>query len=398
MLVHTERLKTKLAEHGLDGLIATTLENVHYFSGIYSVSLSMFPYEGQMYAVVTADQPTEPFLVGPTVEIDQSLDAFPGVRGAETFGTFYREPPHEVELVDWEPHLTEISVNQVVNASPVDALVKILQRAGLADKKVGIDELGLRDGYLEQLKEKLPQAEFVRVNSLLRWVRRVKTEEEVNRLRSAARITERAIVATSGIAREGITEYELAREFERSIVSQGAIPRFTLIRAGRNAVAGQVLPNRTPLKRGDTIWFDVGCTYKGYWADIARNVSLGEPSQRARAIYEAMKIGEEYAIAEVRAGMSGKDVFELTMKATREAGAPHYRRHHVGHNIGAEVYEQPIMAPNNEELIEIGTIVNIETPYYEFGLGALHVEDPFVVRENSNEVLTTLTRDLIVVE
>jgi len=127
-------------------------------------------------------------------------------------------------------------------------------------------------------------------------------------------------------------------------------------------------------------------------------VCLGEPSARIRTIYDAMLKGEEQAIMQVQAGMTGHEVYELTMQATRAAGMPAYRRHHVGHGIGAEVYEQPILAPNNAEVIEAGSVVNIETPYYEFGLGALHVEDPFVVAASGNRVLTSLTRELIVID
>jgi Xaa-Pro aminopeptidase len=255
--------------------------------------------------------------------------------------------------------------------------------------------LGFRQGYFEALGEKLPKVELTQASSLLRWVRKVKTPEEVRRLREAAKNTERAMLAATGIAREGITEQELKREFERSIVGQGGRPVFTLIRFGRNAVAGQREPDRTPLIKGDTIWFDTGTIYQGYWSDVARIFSLGEPNERAKKIYAAMQAGEEIGIAETRVGMSGGELFDITMDASRKAGHPEYRRHHVGHGIGAEVYEPPILAPGNQDTIEAGSVINIETPYYEFGLGALHVEDPYVVRADGNhELLTTLGREL----
>ncbi|MFO7323114.1 MAG: Xaa-Pro peptidase family protein [Chloroflexota bacterium] len=398
MLVHVERLKAKMAEQGLDAIVATTIENVHYFTGIWNVSLQMFPHEGQCYALVTADRPTEPFLISPTIEVDQVLDGFETLRGAFTFGTFYREDPVGVELNDAERRLQSLADLSKAQPGPLEALVAALKSAGLANGKIGVDELGLRRGFWEKLAEALPGAEFVPATEMLRWVRRVKTAEEIRRIRASARVTENAIMAAAAIARQGVTEYELAREFERSVVSQGGVPRFTLIRFGRNAVAGQVLPDRTPLRRGDTIWFDVGCTYQGYWSDLARNFSLGEPSKRAQTIYNAMLQGELHAIEATRAGMTGGEVFDLTLEATRAAGAPHYRRHHLGHGIGAEVYEQPLIAPGNAEVLEEGTVINIETPYYEYGLGALHVEDPFVVREGGNELLTTLGRELHIID
>ena len=168
-----------------------------------------------------------------------------------------------------------------------------------------------------------------------------------------------------------------------------------MIRFGRNAVAGQRQPDRTPLRKGDTIWFDTGAIYQGYWSDIARIFSLGEPSPRAQKIYAAMLAGENAGIAKTQVGMTGAELFDITIQASREAGHPEYRRHHVGHGIGSEVYEAPLLNPNSLDVIEEGDVINIETPYYEFGLGALHVEDPYVVSaDGDHEILTTLGREL----
>ena len=396
MLVNVERLRAKMAAEGLDAIVATTLENVHYFSGVWSTSLNMFPRDGQHYAVVTVDQPDAPVMVTPTLEGDQRADGFSTIRDVINFGTFYREPSVSGPLTDAEQLLSERADLSKAFSGPTEALVAALKQLGLSGKKVGLDELGLKPGFFEKLGQDMPGTTFVPATEILRWVRRVKSPEEVARIRASAFATERAILAATGIAKEGITEYEMAREFERSIVGQGAIPKFTQIRFGRNAVGGQILPDRTPLQVGDLIWFDVGCIYKGYWSDLARNFSLGETNDRAKTIYAAMLAGEQAAIKQTRPGMTGGELFDLTLAATRAAGAPHYRRHHLGHGIGAEVYEQALIAPGNTTVIEEGAIVNIETPYYEFGLGALHVEDPYVVRAGGNEMLTTLSRDLVV--
>lgn len=396
MLVNVERLRARMAAEGLDAVVGTTIENVHYFSGMWSTSLHMFPRDGQCYAVVTIDQPDAPFMVTPTLEADQLLDGFGKERDVLTFGTFYREPSVLGPLNADEERLSATSNVDQAYPGPIEALVAALGKMGLAGKKVGVDEVGLKPGFFERLSSELPGTTFVPATELLRWVRRVKTAEEVARIRASAFATERAILAATGIAKEGITEYEMAREFERSLVGQGAMPKFTQIRFGRNAVGGQILPNRTTLKKGDLIWFDVGCIYKGYWSDLARNFSLGETNERARTLYQAMLVGEQAAIDQARPGMTGGQLFDLTLEATRAAGAPHYRRHHLGHGIGAEVYEQALIAPGNAEIIEEGSVVNIETPYYEYGLGAVHVEDPFVVRASGSELLTSLSRELMV--
>lgn len=401
MLVNKARLRAKMLEAGLDCLIATTLENVYYLTGVYNVSLQMFPHGGQCYAIVTPDQPAQPFIVSPTIDVDQfTIDSAVSLRGNTTFGTFYREPAVEgISLSEKERELQQRANLDNAHGSALDALVDALKQMGLTDKKIGIDEVGMSAEVMNQLPEHLPAASIVPAAAVFNWTRRVKTSEEIRRLRASCRVVEQAIRSVIAVAREGSTEIELVREFERSVVSQGAIPKFTLIRINGNAVFGQSRPTRTALKPGDLLWFDVGCVLDGYWSDIARNATLGEPAPRIRKIYEAMLAGEEAAIAQARPGMTGGDLFDLTIEATRAAGMATYRRHHVGHSIGVEVYEQPLIAPGNTTEIEDGTVINIETPYYEYGLGSLHVEDPFVVRtDGSNPVLTELNRNLIVIE
>ena len=399
MFMNTKRLQKKMDEEGLDGLVATTLGNVFYFTGIISDGLQLFPYDHQSYAVITRDRPTEPFFVASSGFANQAWMGYDSIQEVIPYGKFYRPGPFvDTSLSKDEEWLRVIAQEVKSEATPVDALVAALKKSNLADKHVGLDDANLKAGVLEKLKEKLPGAKFSPVSKALRWVRKVKTPPEIDHLRKAAHITENAITAALGIVQEGVTEYELAREFERSIVSQGARAEFDLVRIGRNGIAGEVDPGRTPLHRGETIWFDVGCYYEGYYADIARIACLGEPSPRAASIYHAMLAGEQHAIEVTKAGMTGEELFQITMETARAAGVPHYERHHVGHGIGTELYEDVLIAPGVKDVIEEGTVVNIETPYYEFGLGALHVEDPFVVDANGNKLLTSLSRNMHIIE
>ncbi len=399
MLVNIERLQKRMDEEGLDGVVATTLGNVFYFTGIVSDGLRLWQYEHQSYAIVTRDRPAEPILIASLGLSNQAWMGFDTIQEVIPYGKFFRPGPFEdIPLTKDEEWLRVISQESHSEPTPLDALILGLNKLGLNDKKIGLDELNLKHGILEALKERLPAAHFVNSSKSLRWIRKVKTPQEIERLRKVTKIAENAIVASLGIAREWVTEYELAREFDRSIVSQGARPQFTLIRIGRNGVAGEVDPDRTSLKRGETFWFDVCCSYDGYFADIARTASLGEPNPRARSIYHALQEGEHQAIETTRAGMTGEDVFNLTLAASRAAGLSHYERHHLGHGIGVELYEDVLIAPGVKDIIEEGTIVNVETPYYEFGLGALHVEDPFVVCGAGNILLTSLSQELLIVD
>lgn len=399
MYINSERVQRIMSERGLDALVATTLGNVFYLTGVSSDGLRLWPYEQQSYAVVTHDCPTEPYFIATAGLVNQVWNGYRTIKDVVTYGKFIRFGPVDpVDLTRDEEWLRKVAQEYQCEANALDALILVLRKMDLEGATVGIDEFNIHNQYLGLLKERMPTTKFVFASKTFREIRKVKTPAEIEQLKVVSKIAEDAILAALEIAREGVTEYELARQFNCTVASRGGRPQFTCIRIGRNGVAGDVRPDQTPLKRGDIIWFDVGLEHNGFWADIARNACLGEPPTRARNIYQAMLVGEQAAIDQTVAGMTGEQLFDLTLDVCRKAGVPYYDRNHVGHGIGMEVYEDVLLAKGVKDVIEEGTVVNIETPYYEFGLGALHVEDPYVVRAGGNELLTTLSREFFVLD
>ncbi|MET8563837.1 Xaa-Pro peptidase family protein [Streptomyces flaveolus] len=395
MRVNHERLQRRMASEQLDAVVSTTAENLTYLTGIDSVHLGMFPHSGRAFAVLSQDTRAGAVFVCGRCEVDQFLDADEPIREAIAYGPFYREMPEEVVLDPQDELLRDVSADTRFD-DPLSALAQAIRSTCPAGGRVGIDEDGIPADFFEALAKELSGWQLVPAARHLRWVRQVKTPQELNRVAAAAAVAENAIQATLAIAEEGITERELVREFNRSVAAQGGFPKFTLIRIGANAVAGQRRPTSTPLRRGQAIWFDVGAVVAGYWCDIARVCTLGEPDARLTRLYDAVLAGEQHALDAARPGMTGHQLFDATVDSVRASGIPHYRRNHVGHGIGVEVYDPVLIRPGSDDELEAGTVVNIETPYYEFGFGCVHVEDPFVVGADGNRLLTTLSRDLIV--
>lgn len=392
--MNVERLRERMAELDVDAVVATTQENVFYLTGISNVTLSVLPHGGQCYAVVTRDRPDRPHLISPRCDLDQALDADVRLGEIVGFGEFYREVTPGAALEPVEEHLRAVAMEGPHAATAMDALTLALDRAGWSGGTLAVDEDGVPYGFLQRLGEALPRARVRAGADLLRWTRKVKTSAEIDRLREAAAITEDAIKAAVEIARPGVTEIDLVREFERTIVAAGARPAFTLIKFGRSAVGGQRRARDVPLRMGEAIWMDVGCVHRGYWSDMARVHSTGEPADKLVRYHAAMKEGADRALAEARPGMTGKELFDLVVAAVRESGVPHYRRQHVGHGIGVELYDRVLITPTCDDSLEEGTVVNVETPYHELGFGAVQVEDPFVVGRSGNTLLTSLRRDL----
>lgn len=396
IVFNAERLAAQMDAYDVDAIVATSIENVRYLTGIDSIALEMFPHTGHCFAVLSRAEPTAPYFISSRCEVDQFLDAPWPLSGALAYGPFSREVTG-VSLTDDESLLKSVAVDDMLAATPLEALTHTLKVLNVGDGRVALDETGVGRAFLGELAGGRPNDSLVEGGCLLRAARKVKTPAEQEAVAAAAAVAEQGIAAAVAIARPGITEQDLVREFERTVAGLGARPKFTLIKIGRAAVAGQTQPTMIPLSNGEAIWFDVGGVVNGYWYDIARVFCVGEPCEKTVTYYQAMLAGEQRAIDEAKAGMTGRELFDLTVEAVREAGVPHYQRHHVGHGIGVEVYDDVLITPTNDQIIEDGTVVNIETPYYEFGFGAVHVEDPFVVSASGNRLLTSMPRTLGVV-
>jgi Xaa-Pro aminopeptidase len=85
-------------------------------------------------------------------------------------------------------------------------------------------------------------------------------------------------------------------------------------------------------------------------------------------------------------------VFHAAVAAVRANGIPHFARTHVGHGIGLEVYDIPLLAPSDTTPIEPGMVFQVETPYYELGWAGIQPEDTIVTTESGGQNLTKLSR------
>jgi Xaa-Pro aminopeptidase len=233
-----------------------------------------------------------------------------------------------------------------------------------------------------------------------RRIRAVKTAEEQQRLINVLRLTERGIRSAIAIAREGVTERELVAEFERTVVTAGGRPAMTQIFFGGNGSSGYVRGRDAALSKGEVIRFDVGCILEGFYSDIARNYSLGQPAAgpRVKQYYDAILAAESAAIETMRPGIPASDVFQAAIRGGREAGLAHFQRNHVGHGIGLEMYDLPLLGPNDHTLLEEGMVFEVETPYYELGFPGLQVEDTVLVQREGAKILCELDRSFQVME
>lgn len=394
--MNAARAAAVLAEQDWEGLVATTAENVRYLSGFRSFTQPLLRTT-QVYAVARRDRLDAPLVVAPLAEVDMAAQ-FPPRGDLIPYGRFFIEAGAgaadgaDRALVRWACETPPL-------ATALDALVAALRRLDLLDAPVGVDEGGLAHGGWDALAARAPDRfRMAPAADTFRRIRAVKTAGEVAALGRATRALLDAVEATLGACTDGMTEREAALVFEQAVLAVGARPLFTVLAFGPHTAYPNAVPGDRPLRRGDLIRFDVGAAVDGYCADIARTASFGEPAATVRAAYRAILAGQDAAVAACRPGATAAAVFAAAVGATQRAGLPHYRRHHVGHGIGLEVYEPPLLADGVETPLEAGMVFEVETPYYEVGLGGLQVEDTVVVTASGPRLLCPADRDLRVVE
>jgi Xaa-Pro aminopeptidase len=196
----------------------------------------------------------------------------------------------------------------------------------------------------------------------------------------------------------GVDEREAATVCEAEVAKRGAEPCATTIAMGERSALPAADPSARALQSGDLVRFGVGCAFRGYRSEVARTAVMGEPTRLLEGRHAAILAGQQALLDTIKDGVTAGAVFDAAVRAVGEAGLPGYRRPHVGHGIGLDAVEPPWLAPGGDTTLETGTVLSVETPYYEHGWGGLSVKDTVLVTTRGARVLNRSERGLIVLD
>jgi Xaa-Pro dipeptidase len=391
VLLNRARAVEILGGAGVDAVIGTTHANVRYLSGFAGFAQRLMPVT-QVYALVRVDALNEAVVILPAGELDMFAQFPPdGVR-LSPYGRFVLElPPEGALLEDEMSRYAELAASSAAS-SALEAITVELDALGEA-ARIALDERGIAPVFRDALRTRYGDR-LVDGAALIDQVRMLKTPEEIRRLTRATEVIEAAYEAALASAHAGMTECEMALVMDCETLKLGSDPVFTVIGFGDRSALPNVIPGDRSLRYGDIIRFDIGCRSDGYYSDIARTAVFGDVSEKQRRYYDAILEGEERAIEQVRAGVPASRIFATAVEATRKAGIPHYKRHHVGHGIGLDLYDLPMLNESTATPLEVGMVLEVETPYYEVGFGGLQVEDTIVVTAGGHSRLTRTSSEL----
>lgn len=230
-------------------------------------------------------------------------------------------------------------------------------------------------------------------------LRAVKDAGEVGRMKAAQAVTDAAFAHIIEFIEPGLTEREVQLELDWFMLTHGAsgLAFPSIVASGANGASPHAIVSDKPLEAGECVVMDFGAKRGGYCSDMTRTVFLGEPEGDMLAAWDALRRANEAVEAMLRPGVTGKEAHELAERVLAEGGFAGRMGHSLGHGVGLQVHELPLLSPRNEEPLVAGNVVTVEPGIYIPGRFGMRLEDFGVVTDNGFETFTQSTHEMVVV-
>ena len=300
--------------------------------------------------------------------------------------------PFEVKQVEQQTYIEDIRTTGALTGHP-EFVTGILKSLGLGKARIGA-ELG-REQYLgtnylamQEIMKLMEPAEFVDAAQIILDLRVIKSPQEVEYCRTAARWTAEAEKEIFEEVHAGMTENEIAVKLRTRLFEKGA-EDLTLLSVLSGPMIGGIflMPTDKVVQKGETLGFDCGITYKGYCCDMARTASVGEPSEELAEFYDWMMRLRHECNMQLRPGKSPKNVTDIVDHWLEERGLGLTGVGRVGHGVGVETTEYPSLAAFEEVPFQKGMVFACN-PNFANHFGFMNAEDNWVITDGDPDLLT----------
>ncbi|MFH1650725.1 MAG: Xaa-Pro peptidase family protein [Chloroflexota bacterium] len=344
------RLRSRLAEKGIDALFVSQPENRYYLSGF--LGSSGFLLIDERNAVLATD--------------------FRYLEQAKAQAPDFTIFPIKNNLNEWLPALAD----------------------GLRGKRLGFEAGDIPVATHRRMQDALKKADLpvrlVPAESLVEELRAVKEPGEIELITRAARLADEACEEAIARLEPGQTELEIAWEIEQSLRERGSqsVPFEIIVASGPNAALPHHRPTDRPVQKGEPITIDMGAKVAAYASDLTRTVCLGRPDETFRKIYDAVLGAQLAAMAIIKEGMTGAEADSLARTVIQEAGYGEAFGHALGHGVGLATHEAPRLGPGTKETLLSGMVFTIEPGIYLPGWGGVRIEDLVVMESGGVRALS----------
>lgn len=361
-LTRLERVRALLDELALDALLVSRNANKRYLAG---------------FVIARGDEATSGFSGTLLITRDRSL-LLSDSRYLEQAGS---------EAPDWEVRRTRGRF-----AGEIAPLL-----TELAIDRCGAEATVLSHADWTSLADAI-SGELVPIDTPLNTLRLHKDSDELDALERAAALTDRCFAHLCDWLRPGMTEQQVAWEIEGWFRHNGAetLAFDPIVLVGARAAMPHGRPSEFAAAGGEPLLIDFGCQVDGYRSDMTRTVFIGSASARQRELYELVLAAQQAAYDSVRPGVLGTAVDAAARDVIAAAGHGEAFSHGLGHGIGLETHEAPMLLTYDQPL-EPGMVFTVEPGIYLPGDIGIRIEDDVVLTEGGPRRLTSAPRELLVI-
>ncbi len=263
----------------------------------------------------------------------------------------------------------------------------------------GVKELGFESEFItyaayRQMSETLRQGgatlKLVPLEGLVESLRVIKEPDEIELIKQAISITEKAYEYAAGFLQPGMTELEAVWKIESFMRESGSesVPFELIVASGPNAALPHARPSERRLAAGEPVVVDIGARVAGYASDMTRTFRPGKPDEQFRKVYDTVLGAHLSAIALIKEGMTGEAADSLARTVIAEAGYGDAFGHSLGHGVGLAVHEAPRLGINSKDILSPGMVFTIEPGIYLPGWGGVRIEDMAVIEGGKASIIT----------
>ncbi len=261
--------------------------------------------------------------------------------------------------------------------------------AKITTNKLAVDSLPI-ESWRALAKAVCGEEKLEAAGNVIRELRSVKDPEEVKLIREACNLAELGMQVAFETVKPGLTERRVAAEVEYAMRKKGADGTSfdTIIASGiSSAFPHGSCSNRT-IRQGDLVIVDLGATYQSYRSDMTRTFTAGKPTEKQMKIHESVKLAQQKAFKAMGPNISAVQVDAEARRVIEAAGFGEFFVHNLGHGVGLEIHEAPVLSPDSKDTLATGNVVTDEPGIYLPGYGGVRIEDTVLVAVKGAERLT----------
>lgn len=264
-------------------------------------------------------------------------------------------------------------------------------------RRVGFEADFLVFGKVRKFEEKTSgEVEWVPLGAEIRPLRGAKTSQETEKIRQAALLNSRAFEEVLPMIKAGISEREVALALEFALKKLGGEEKAFdfIVASGFRGALPHGIASEKIIHEGELVTIDFGVRWQGYHSDETVTVAVGNVSDKLEAVYDIVLAAHDIAIEKTRPGMSLRDIDALARHYITDQGLGDYFGHGLGHGVGLEIHEYPVLSPRSEDVAAEGMVVTIEPGVYIPEFGGVRIEDMIRITSDGCEVLTRIPKSL----